>query len=84
MEGNGGCRSEEGREVKILMTGRMKYVPKVVIEEIDDLKVEHNLKQDSVAMNKMVNYTRVGRELERMMKFNFKHKPTKIKKRGLF
>lgn len=59
------------------MAGKMKYLPKVVIDEIDDLKLEHNLQQDHVAMEKMVDYTRVGRELERMMKLNFTHKPTR-------
>ena len=60
--------------------GRNKYVPAVVITELDDLKMEHNIKQDCVAMDKMVEYTRVGRQLERIMSLNFSHKPTKKKK----
>jgi len=62
------------------MSGKKKYLPKIVIQEIEDLKFEHKITGDSVAMNKMVEYTRVGRELERMMKLNFKHKPTSSKK----
>ena len=60
--------------------GRMKYVPAVIITEIDDLKFEHNIKTDSVAMHKMAEYTRVGREIERIMKMDFRHRPTKNNK----
>lgn len=64
------------------MTGRNKYLPKIVIEEIDDIKLEHHIKSDSDAMTKMVDYTRVGRELERISRFDlFGRMPTKKKGR---
>lgn len=66
------------------MAGKNKYLPKIVIEEIEDLKVEHGIVGDSRAMEKMIEYTRVGREVERITKFKFRHKPTGKKKRGFF
>lgn len=66
------------------MAGKNKYLPKIVIEEIEDLKVEHGIDADNIAMQKMIEYTRVGREVERITKFKFKHKPTGRKSRGLF
>lgn len=66
------------------MAGRNKYLPTIIIEELEDLKVEHGIVGDAKAMEKMVDYTRVGREVERITKFRFKHKPTGRKKRGFF
>lgn len=63
------------------MAGKIKYMPRIVIEELNDLKVEHKINEDCKAMEKMVEYTRVGREVERMMTFNFKHRPTKLRRR---
>lgn len=61
------------------MKGKNKYLPSIVINELDDIKLEHNIKADSIAMGKMVKYTRVGRELERIKNLNFfGHKPTKL------
>lgn len=58
--------------------GRMKYLPSEVLREIDDIKAEHKIVKDNVAMRKMVDYTRVGRELERIRSLNFfGRKPTK-------
>ena len=62
------------------MTGKNKYLPSIVIEELDDIKAEHDIVIDHKAMAKMVEYTIVGREVERLMTLNFKHKPTKAKK----
>jgi len=56
--------------------GRMIYVPKIMLNEIDDLKTEHKIKENKLAITKIVEYTRVGRQLERMMTLNFKYKPT--------
>ena len=63
--------------------GRTKYIPSSLVHELEDLKIEHNIKKDKVAMDKIVEYTRVGREVERIIKLDFKHKPTRFK-RGLF
>ena len=61
------------------MAGKNKYLPMIVIDELEDLKVEHGIVGDAAAMGKMVEYTRVGREVERLTKFKFGHKPTKRK-----
>lgn len=49
------------------MRGRTKYVPAEVIIELDCIKEEQGFLDDRSAMGKMVEYTRVGRELERLM-----------------
>lgn len=69
------------------MRGKTKYFPSVVFEELEDLKTEHNINSDNEAIRKMVDYTRIGREVERIAKFKFGHKPTSSKKKrggGLF
>lgn len=60
--------------------GRNKYVPRIVIEEVVDIREEHKIKTDAEAMREMANYSQVGREVERMMKLNFKHKPRRKKR----
>lgn len=64
--------------------GRMKYVPRVIIEEIEDLKTEKGLMSDSDAFREMAQHSQVGREVERMLKFRFNHKPRGRPKRGGF
>ena len=68
------------------MKGKKEYVPGIVIDELDDMKTEYGLNQDARAFEKMVDYTRVGREVERIMRLDmFGHKPTRKKKfKGLF
>lgn len=48
--------------------GRMKYVPPVIIEELDAIKIDHDLNVEVEAFKKMVKYSRVGREVERIKK----------------
>lgn len=60
-----------------MASGKKKYMPQVIIDELEDLKLEHNIERDHVAMEKLADYARVGREVERLATFNFKHKPTK-------
>lgn len=55
---------------------RVKYVPAVVLIELEDLKVENNIKEDSVALRELAKYARAGREMERIMKFRFGRLPT--------
>ena len=56
--------------------GRMMYVPPVVIEEVEDIKREDCLEQNSDAMKLMTKYARTGREVFRMAKLDFtKKKP---------
>jgi hypothetical protein len=46
--------------------GKMIYVPKIVIEELHNIKVEKGLDSRSAAFKNMVNNARVGREIEIM------------------
>lgn len=54
------------------------YIPKIVIQELDDMKQEYNLPDRQEALRKMVEHTRVGREVERIVKLDFRFKPTKF------
>ena len=68
-----------------MVKGRMKYIPAVIIEELEDLKLEKGLLNDSDAFREIANYSQVGRETERLMTFKFKHKPRgRPKKKGFF
>jgi len=52
------------------MAGQNRYLPKNVLEEIEKIKKDKNLKgqgSDTIALNDMVDYSRVGRELEKVM-----------------
>jgi len=60
-----------------MVSGKVTYVPRVVLREIDDLKIEDKLKKDSEAFKKMVEYARMGRELKRAMTLNFTRLPTR-------
>ena len=51
--------------------GKKLYVPPVLIDEIEDIKREESLDGNSVAMRKMVEHARVGREVERLVKLDF-------------
>lgn len=62
----------------------MKYVPKVIIEELEDMKVEKGLMGDSDAFREIAKYSQVGREAERMMNFQFGHVPRGRPKKGRF
>jgi len=41
--------------------GRMKYVPGIVIEALDDIKRSENIRQDSFAFEKLVNLAEIGK-----------------------
>ena len=60
------------------MSGKQKYLPKIVISELEDMRKEYNLENDGEALRKMVEFTRVGREVERIVKFDFRFKPLNI------
>ena len=51
--------------------GKNKYLPKVAIIELNDIKREDKLQSDSDAFREMVRYTRVGREVKRLTNFNY-------------
>lgn len=54
--------------------GRMRYVPPVVIDEIEDIKREDEIEKGSEAFHKMVKYARVGREVKRMATLDWRRK----------
>jgi hypothetical protein len=44
--------------------GRMTYVPKIVLEEIDTIKRNENIEIGSEAFRKLVGYARIGKEFQ--------------------
>lgn len=48
-----------------MVRGRMKYVPRPVFEELNNIKLELGINRDAEAFEKMVKYSRVARELDR-------------------
>ena len=54
------------------MKGRITYVPPSVLDELTDIKRENKLKKNCDAFKEMVNYTKVGREAERLYNFDVK------------
>jgi hypothetical protein len=52
--------------------GRMIYVPKNVLVEAEKIMQSKKIKRVD-ALNDLVKYARVGREAERIYKFDFKH-----------
>jgi hypothetical protein len=52
-------------------SGKMKYVPAMVLLEINDLKMEEGLMEDSIAFKEMVKYSRIGRCLEKDFRKQF-------------
>ena len=61
--------------------GRMKYVPAYVIEEIEQIKRETRVTKDNIAMFKMVEGSRVARELERIKRLDFTMPPLLMPKK---
>lgn len=55
----------------------MKYLPTDLLDELDDLKLEKGIKSDCDALRAIADYSQVGREAERLGKFNFFWKPRK-------
>jgi len=52
--------------------GRMIYVPKNVLSEAEKIMQSKNIKRVA-ALNELVKYAKVGREAERIYKFDFRH-----------
>ena len=57
--------------------GRNKYVPSVVIEELGDIRREDDLVGEAEAFKKMVKYSQVGREANRLMRLDWSKKRKK-------
>ena len=47
-------------------------VPKIVIEEIKNIKDEEDLQNNQEAFHKMVKYSQVGREARRIARLDFR------------
>lgn len=62
-----------------MSSGRTKYLPKIVFDEIDTIKKVHHYDRDSDALRKMVEHCRVGREVERITHGDFFKKPLSTK-----
>lgn len=58
--------------------GRMIYVPPVLIEEASDIQREQNIPLRAEAVKKLVGYAKTGRELERIMKLDFRWRPVQV------
>jgi len=54
--------------------GKSCYVPKIVIDDLHDLMREDEIKQKKEGFRMMAKYARVGREVNRMRKFDFGRK----------
>jgi hypothetical protein len=62
--------------------GKTMYAPKVLLEEIQDLKIEEGLSSNKETIGRLVQYSQIGREVNRIRTLNlFGHRPRK--RRGL-
>lgn len=63
--------------------GAMVYVPRTVMNEVQSIIVEDNIRIRSRAFEEMVKYSKVGREAKRIMSINiFRPNRDGWKKRG--
>ena len=53
--------------------GRHAWLPSIVIGEIEDIQTEEEISDFSQACHEMAKYARIGREVKRMMSFDFKN-----------
>jgi hypothetical protein len=60
--------------------GKMKYVPVMVIDEVEDIMREESIVSNSEGFRRMVKHSQIGRELERIKNLNW----SKKRKGGLF
>jgi len=60
--------------------GNLNYVPRVVIDEYEDIMREKEIRKKHEGYRKMVEYCRVGREVERIVKLDW----SKKRKKGWF
>ena len=67
--------------------GLVGWMPKALVSEADDIMREKNLPKRADAIQKLVQYAQVGRELERLSNFNNdwskKRPPKKYTKKDL-
>jgi hypothetical protein len=53
--------------------GRHAWLPSIVIGEIEDIQQEEQINDFNNACQEMAKYARIGREVKRMMNFDFKN-----------
>jgi hypothetical protein len=54
-----------------MATGKIRYIPSVVVDEVEDIRRENNVYDQAEAMKQLIKYARVGREMERIMKLKW-------------
>jgi hypothetical protein len=62
----------------VVVRGRMKYVPGMVLIELQNIKEEDGFLEDHEAFKMLTKYAREGRALERNFKFNLFKKKIKL------
>ncbi len=78
----------------MIKRGKHAYLPAVFVLEMKDIMREKNIERENEAKLAMVKYTRVGREVERIYKFDwskkiplpsldYRIKPRRKKQRGI-
>lgn len=51
--------------------GRMVYIPQDLLGELDIIKKENKIEKNSLALQKMGNYARIGREMDYIYRGEF-------------
>lgn len=54
--------------------GQYKYLPKEVLMELDNVKLNFNIDKDSNAFRKMVDFSEIGREITINLNFERRKK----------
>jgi hypothetical protein len=57
-----------------MVKGTIKYVPKEVVEYLDSCKSKFNIRSDSEAFRKMIEDSKVGRDIKLSIDLNFGRK----------
>ncbi len=53
--------------------GRHAWLPSIIVGELEDLQNEEQIPDFSNACKELTKYARIGREVNRMMNFDFKN-----------
>jgi len=56
---------------------KMAYVPPIIIEELQDIMEEENILIKADGYRELAKYSKVGREMKRIMNLDFRRKPKK-------
>jgi hypothetical protein len=59
--------------------GRSVWIPSIVFEEVHDLMEEKKVDKRAEGFRQMAEYSKIGREMERIMRLDFRKN-----KRGMF